>query len=112
MLFVEPVYLQILERQNKHQRNKNKDEEHEESEPEERGGLFDDWMIKHFPNKSVLTCWQNITAEETSPINERNPVSARVFFTEVVTASQSRVKLWRTSENTQLFDLASICKKR
>ena len=42
MLFVKPVFLQILERQNKHQKNKNKDEEHEESEPEERGGLFAD----------------------------------------------------------------------
>lgn len=42
MLFVKPVFLQILERQNKHQKNKNKDEEREESEPEERGGLFDD----------------------------------------------------------------------
>ena len=68
-------------------------------------------MIKHFSNKSVLTCWQNITAEETSPSNEKNPVSARGFITEVVTASQSRVKLWRASGNTQLFDLASICKK-
>ena len=42
MLFVKPVFLQILERQNKHQRNKNKDEKREESEPEEMGGLFDD----------------------------------------------------------------------
>ena len=111
-LFVKPVFLQILGRQNKHQRNKNKDEEREESEPEEKGGLFDDWMIKHFSNKSVLTCWQNITAEETSPCNEENPVSARGFITDVVTASQSGVKLWRASENTQLFDLVSICKKR
>ena len=40
------LFLQILERQNKHQRNKNVDEKSEDSETEETGGLFDDWMKK------------------------------------------------------------------
>lgn len=41
------LFLQILERQNKHQRNQNMDEKREESEPEEMGGLFDDWAKKN-----------------------------------------------------------------
>lgn len=104
MLFVKPVFLQILERQNKHQRNKNKDEQHQESEPEEMGGLFDDWMKKkHFPNMSVLTCWQKITAEETTPSNEKYRVWARGLITKVVQDDFSC-----GSENKQLSDLVSL----
>lgn len=63
MLFVKPfwvlsdnlfnffLFLQILERQNKHQRYKNADEKCEESETEETGGLFDDWMKEKSASK-------------------------------------------------------------
>lgn len=45
--------MQILERQNKQQRNKNAEENPEESETEGTGGLFDDWMKTALVNNSV-----------------------------------------------------------